>query len=166
MDKLKTIYLLTGSNLGEKSVNIQKAKALIELYVGPILKESAIYQTEAWGKRDQAVFLNQALKVATLLEPKILLKQVLEIESQIGRVRKIKWGERIIDIDILFYGKDIINYPNLSIPHPQLQLRNFVLVPLMEIAPNFVHPVLKKNITQLLELSTDDLKVFQTIKKN
>ena len=163
MDKHKTIYLLTGSNLGEKWVNIQKAKALIELYIGPVLKESAIYQTEAWGKTDQASFLNQALKIATLLDPKSLLQKILEIENQIGRVRKIKWGARIIDIDILFYENNIINYPDLSIPHPQLQLRNFVLVPLMEIAPTFVHPVLNKNIAQLLEQSTDKLKVFEAV---
>ncbi len=157
--EMKTIYLHTGSNLGNRIENLSQAVNYTSQKIGKILKLSSIYETEPWGVSDQPLFYNQALKILTDLSPSALLNEILELEKIIGRIRKRKWGERIIDIDILFYESTIVNTPSLIIPHQYLHKRNFVLVPLMEIAPNLVHPIFKKTIQELYNSSNDTLVV-------
>ncbi len=152
-------YLLLGSNLGNRRKYIASAISEIEAKLGSISQRSSIYQTASWGKHDQPDFLNQVIELKTSLKPKDLLSAVLSIEAGLGRKRVEKWGSRIIDIDILLYEDQIVNEPELSIPHPYLAFRRFCLMPLCEIAPEFIHPVLKKNIQELLLELSDDLFV-------
>ena len=159
MSQLNKTFLHTGSNLGDKAQNLATARDLIEAQIGPILKASCVYNTKAWGITDQPDFLNQALEVETKLSPIDLLDTILSIEQEMGRKREIKWGERLIDIDILFYNEDIIDQPRLTIPHPYLHYRNFVLVPMFEIAPDLRHPLLKQTISELYANSNDELIV-------
>ena len=156
---MERVYLATGSNMGDKAANLAKALELIELYVGNLVQASSIYRTAAWGKEDQADFLNQVMAIDTHLAPEALLLAVMEIEQQMGRERRVRWGERLIDIDILFYGTMISHSQRLTIPHPFIQERNFVLQPLLEIAPDFVHPLLQKNIRELAAACPDPLAV-------
>ena len=153
------IYLLLGSNLGERMAILAAAQTQLEQSVGLIKASSSLYETEAWGKTDQPPFLNQVLEIATELSATELLKELLNVEQKLGRKREEKWGPRTVDIDILYYGEQIINSLELSLPHPQLHLRRFTLVPLCEIAPLFVHPVFKKNNLQLLQECPDQLQV-------
>ncbi len=152
-------YLLTGGNMGNRQENLATANESIEQQCGDIINASSLYETAAWGKNDQPSFLNQVLEIQTSLSPRQLLKKILYIEKQIGRVRKEKYGPRVIDIDILLFNDEIYNYPSLKIPHPELQNRRFALVPLAEIAPENVHPVFKKTITELLAICPDKLTV-------
>ena len=152
-------YLLIGGNLGNRQKNLEKAKELIVANAGQVGKTSSLYETEAWGMRDQPAFLNQVLFLFTKLDPRQLLSTILDIEHQMGRERTQKFGPRAIDIDILFYNDAIIDEPGLTIPHPQLHLRKFTLEPLYEIAPSFIHPVLNKSISDLLEDCPDPLAV-------
>lgn len=152
-------YLLIGGNLGERQQNLRKARTLLGEKAGEIVQGSSLYETAAWGIREQASFLNQALLLHTELAPQDLLQVVLSIETLMGRVRQEKFGPRIIDIDILFYNHDVINEPGLMIPHPAMQERRFVLVPLDEIAADYLHPVLQLTVHQLLEQCTDPLEV-------
>jgi 2-amino-4-hydroxy-6-hydroxymethyldihydropteridine pyrophosphokinase len=154
---MNTAYLLIGGNMGERERYLERARNLIAERCGELKSISSIYETAAWGKTDQPMFLNQAIEILTPLEPMKLLQQVLEIEKQLGRARREKYGPRNIDIDIIFYNKEIHNDSLLIIPHPALQYRRFALEPLNEIAPNFVHPVLKKTIAELLEKCPDNL---------
>ncbi len=156
---MNTAYLLTGGNMGNRKRNLSQAHKLITELCGNISTASSIYETAAWGKTDQPSFLNQALQIKTTLEPEALLKQILKIEKQIGRIREEKYGPRIIDIDILFYNDEIHKYPQLTLPHPEIQNRRFVLVPMAEIAPAFIHPVFKKTIAELLNNCPDKLEV-------
>lgn len=156
---MERVYLATGSNIGDKAANLAKALEWIELYVGDLVQMSSIYRTAAWGKEDQPDFLNQVMAVDTNLEAETLLLSVMEIESKMGRERRIRWGERLIDIDILFYGHLVSHSQRLTIPHPFIQERNFVLQPLLEIAPDFLHPVLQKTIRELAAASPDPLAV-------
>ena len=151
-------YLGTGSNLGERSANLERAIELIGQQVGRVLKVSSVYQTEAWGITDQPEFLNQALLVETILQPEQVLDAILSIERQMGRIRDRKWAERLIDIDLLFYDDQILVRPRLIVPHPFIAARNFVLAPLCEIAPEFRHPVLGLTIKSLLQISPDPLR--------
>lgn len=157
--QMERVYLATGSNIGDKSAHLAKALELIEGYVGDIVQVSGVYRTAAWGIEDQPEFLNQAMAVDSNLEPETLLLAVMDIERQMGRERRIRWGERLIDIDILFYGNLISQSQRLTIPHPFIQERNFVLQPLLEIAPDFCHPVLQKSIRELAAACPDPLKV-------
>jgi 2-amino-4-hydroxy-6-hydroxymethyldihydropteridine diphosphokinase len=125
-----------------------------------------VYETAAWGKTDQAAFLNQALLLTTELSARELITTVLSVEEQMGRHRTERFGPRVIDIDIMFYNEDIINEPHLTVPHPQMQNRLFVLIPLNELAPLFVHPVLKKTIEQLLAECKDELAVTKFTPEN
>ena len=143
------VFLLLGSNMGEREMFLQLAVEAIAEQVGAVTKQSNVHETLAWGKTDEPNYLNQVLLVETTLDAQLLLKTVLGIEKHLGRERKEKWGSRTIDIDILFYGNEIIDEPDLIIPHPYLHLRKFTLQPLSIIAPNFIHPVLKQTIVQL-----------------
>lgn len=152
-------YLLTGGNLGNRRENLEKAATLINKECGEIFACSSVYETSAWGNTDQPAFYNQAIAVQTTLTARQLMRKVLKIEKIMGRIRKEKYGPRIIDIDILFYDNEIHNYPLLKLPHPELPNRRFALAPLSEIAPDLMHPVLKKNINELLLTCSDNLDV-------
>lgn len=155
----KQTFLATGSNLGNRLENLRKAEQLITEKIGVVEKASHVYVTQAWGVQEQPDYLNQVFEVATHLSPEEVLAQIEQIELQMGRKRQKKWGERLIDIDILFYEQAIIQTENLTIPHPFLHERNFVLIPLAEIAPKLVHPILNQSIAQLLMFSKDKLDV-------
>ena len=152
------IFLLTGSNLGNRLEFLQTAKTELRKRVGNLIQESSIYETAAWGKTDQADFLNQVLELETELKPEEILEINQEIEKAAGRNRKEKWGARELDIDILFYEDLVLNQPDLIIPHPQLQNRRFTLMPLAEIAPDFMHPVFRKTVAELLKSCPDKLE--------
>jgi len=152
-------YLLTGGNEGDSHRYLQQALTNIELICGQILQVSSVYQTAPWGKKDQPDFLNQVILVNTILDPHALLTAILGIEEKSGRIRTVKNAPRTIDIDILFYNELVLEEPGLSIPHPRIAERRFVLEPLNEISPGLVHPVLGKTISRLLLECTDDLTV-------
>lgn len=156
---MHSTYLLLGSNLGDSRNYIAIALSEIEAKLGVIVKKSSLYQTASWGKHDQPDFLNQVIELKTKLNPQDLLSGILSVEAFIGRKRLEKWGSRIIDIDILLYEDMIIEKTDLSIPHPYLAFRRFCLMPLCEIAPEFIHPCLGKNIQELLLELSDDLFV-------
>jgi 2-amino-4-hydroxy-6-hydroxymethyldihydropteridine diphosphokinase len=154
------VYLLLGSNMGARLQLLETAIKNIDLKIGEVVEKSSIYETAAWGKTDQPGFLNIAIAVNTLLRPLEVLTRALDIESQLGRIREEKWGARLIDIDIIFYGNDIVNIPDqLQIPHPEMHKRKFVLEPLVEIAPDLQHPILNKSLSELLLELSDDLEV-------
>lgn len=152
-------YLLIGGNEGDRLLHMQQARANIELICGALEQVSSLYVTAAWGKTDQADFLNQALLINTAMDPHALLISILSIEERMGRKRTVKNAPRIIDIDILFYNRLIMADTDLIIPHPRIPERRFVLEPLAEIAPGFIHPESGKTIRQLLRECTDTLAV-------
>jgi 2-amino-4-hydroxy-6-hydroxymethyldihydropteridine diphosphokinase len=156
---MNDIYLLTGGNMGDRLYNLEIAEAMIERTAGPIIKRSSIYETAAWGFTEQNAFLNQVLCITSHLNAVELLQQLLSIELELGRKRVQKMGPRGIDIDILFYGQQIISTPDLVVPHPRIAERRFVLTPLNEIAPDFIHPVYQKTVQQLLKICADPLEV-------
>ena len=156
---MRTAYLLIGGNLGNRKENLAKAVSLINEQCGSLTRSSSIYETEAWGNTDQPSFLNQALEISTSLTARLLMRRVLRIEEEMGRIRKEKLGPRIIDIDILLFENEIHDLRFLKIPHPEMQNRRFVLVPLAEINSTLQHPVLKKTIAELLEECPDNLEV-------
>ena len=155
-------YLLIGGNEGDRVAALAAARTHIEATAGPIRNASSLYETAPWGKTDQADFLNQALQVETLLDAPALMDMLLEIEAQLGRARTEKYGSRIIDIDILFFNDAIIRQPRLVIPHPEIQNRRFVLTPMEEIAPFYIHPVLGVSVRELLLTCKDPLVVTKT----
>lgn len=150
-------YLLIGGNMGDRLANLANAKEAIQEQVGVIKNVSAIYETAAWGLEEQPSFLNQALLLETDFEALDLLNRLLKIEIQMGRIRNMPLGPRTIDLDIIFFNDQIIESDKLTIPHPQMQKRNFVLTPLNEIAPELIHPIFNKTINQLLIECTDTL---------
>ncbi|MCC7402103.1 MAG: 2-amino-4-hydroxy-6-hydroxymethyldihydropteridine diphosphokinase [Chitinophagaceae bacterium] len=152
-------YLLTGTNLGDRLKNIMNAAQNIQDQCGTIALRSSIYKTAAWGNTDQPDFLNQVLELNTALTARHLLKHLQQIEQQMGRIRTEKYGPRIIDIDILFFNDAHYRLGFLKIPHPEIQNRRFVLVPMTEIAPMLFHPVLKKTMSELLKDCSDQLEV-------
>lgn len=158
---MNTAYLLIGGNLGNREENLATARYLTGKHCGKIVNQSSVYETAAWGNTDQPSFLNQALEIETELNARQLLRRVLKLEKMMGRLRIEKLGPRIIDIDILFFNDEIYDIPFLKLPHPEMQYRRFALVPLAEIAGARVHPVLNKNIFQLLEECPDTLEVKQ-----
>jgi 2-amino-4-hydroxy-6-hydroxymethyldihydropteridine diphosphokinase len=156
---MHTIYLLLGSNMGNSNEQLLIAREYIKIDIGKIITTSSLYSTAAWGNTKQADFLNQVLIIETTLAGNKVLKSILSIEKKMGRVRTIKNAPRIIDIDILFFNSDIVHLKNLTVPHPEIQNRRFVLTPLAELSANFVHPILKKTIHQLLIACKDSLNV-------
>jgi 2-amino-4-hydroxy-6-hydroxymethyldihydropteridine diphosphokinase len=152
-------YILIGSNLGDRHQSIKKATELILLEGNHFIDASMIYETEPWGPVEQPSFLNQVIKIRTQMKPEQLMHSLLQIEIKMGRIRNEKMGARMIDLDILFY--DDINHKSdtVTIPHPLLHERRFVLTPLNEIATSFVHPVLKESINTLLHQCKDLLSV-------
>lgn len=155
---MDNVYLLIGGNLGNRVENLENALKLIGSRAGLIVRSSSIYETAAWGITDQKSFLNQAVELNTSLPAAELLVKLLEIERELGRIRREKNGPRLIDIDILFYGNEIISTPRLTVPHPLLQERRFALAPMNNINPNYVHPVFNKSVKQLLNECNDPLK--------
>jgi 2-amino-4-hydroxy-6-hydroxymethyldihydropteridine diphosphokinase len=155
----KQAYLLIGGNIGDRQKYLRDATLMINTVVGEVTRTSSIYETAAWGLEDQSFFLNQVLEVTTSLEPADLLSAILNIEEQMGRKRSIKFGPRTIDIDILFYNQKVVKSEKLTIPHPEIQNRKFALVPMNEIAPGLIHPVMNKTISELLGACTDPLDV-------
>lgn len=150
MDREK-IYVALGTNIGNKQENLQKALALMNDEGIKVIKTSSWYITEPYGFIDQDVFLNGVAEVAFSGEAAQLLNKLLQIEKKMMRVRKIHWGPRIIDLDIILFGQKIINEPGLTIPHSDMHNRDFVLRPFVEIAPEAVHPVFQKTIKQLFD---------------
>ncbi|RRN77144.1 2-amino-4-hydroxy-6-hydroxymethyldihydropteridine diphosphokinase [Pseudoxanthomonas sp. SGD-10] len=154
-----TVYLGLGSNLGDRKEMLNRAINLIAEEIGPIKQESAIYETAPWGNTEQPAFLNQVVKIVTKLLPLEVLAQIDQIEKQLKRRKQQHWGTRTIDIDILFYENEIVNLDNLIIPHKYIAERNFVLVPLNEIASTLIHPVLKETINSLYQKCSDNLPI-------
>lgn len=154
-------YLLIGGNIGNRMANLQAATSAITQQCGAVKGFSSIFETAAWGLETQPSFLNQALEIHTLLSPQDLLSCLLQIEKSLGRERGEKYGPRLIDIDILLYNDAVIEEEGLTVPHPQMHVRRFVLQPLAEIAGTKLHPVLQQTISQLLQQCPDSLSVHK-----
>jgi 2-amino-4-hydroxy-6-hydroxymethyldihydropteridine diphosphokinase len=154
------VYLALGTNLGDRAGNLRAAMAALPPHV-TVTKKSPVYETQPWGMADQPAFLNMVLRGKTQLAPMELLKYLKDLETRLGRRPSIRYGPRIIDIDMLFYDDVILKTPKLTIPHPDLHERAFVLVPLADLAPGLVHPVIGKTIRQLLaEVDTTGVEKY------
>jgi len=156
---MNNVFLLLGSNLGDRRLLLQTAVTKIAERVGPVSEQSALYETQSWGKTGEPDYLNQVVFLKTQLSANKVLNEILEIETSMGRIRDEKWGSRLIDIDILFYNNEVIKQNDLEVPHPNLHNRRFTLEPLVEIAPELVHPLLNKTMLELKKDLTDDLLV-------
>ena len=156
---MNTIYLLLGSNMGNSKQQLLTAIDNIQSEIGAIIHKSSLYSTQAWGNTNQPDFLNQVIVVETKHTAIQTIKNILGIEEEMGRLRTKKNAPRIIDIDILFFNKEIIAEKILTVPHAEIQNRRFVLIPLNELSPNFKHPVIKKTLHQLLVNCSDTLDV-------
>ncbi len=161
---MSIVFLGLGSNLGDKNLNLNQAIQLIGMEAGEILNISSFYESLSWGFESGNIFLNAVVVISTELTPLDLLNETQRIERKIGRKEKTKKGyaDRVIDVDILFYDNQLINLPQLTIPHPHVHKRDFVLMPLSEIAPELVHPVLKKTMKQLCAEITDETTVLKS----
>jgi 2-amino-4-hydroxy-6-hydroxymethyldihydropteridine diphosphokinase len=153
------VYLLLGSNLGNRKLFMQKAIAMVESEIAPVVKASSVYETQSWGKTNAPDYLNQVIQLQTDLPAGVILQKILEIELALGRKREEKWGSRTIDIDILFYGDELIEEEGLTIPHPEMHKRRFTLEPMSEVNKNFKHPGCEKTILQLKNELGDHLIV-------
>ncbi len=157
---MKQLFLLIGSNLGDRKAYLEKAINLIDFRVATIVQQSTIYETAPWGNTDQPHFLNQVLLLKSNIHPEELLSVCKNIEKCIGRVVNERWGPRIIDIDILLYGDMVYQSAVLQIPHPMMQERMFTMVPLAEIAPDFLHPALGESMQSLRDKCADTMPTF------
>jgi 2-amino-4-hydroxy-6-hydroxymethyldihydropteridine diphosphokinase len=155
-----TYHLILGSNLGNRPQQLVDGKKLLSENAGILTGESKIYETQPWGFEDQPWFLNQVVELESELEPLSLLDLLKVTEKELGRVPGEKWHARHIDIDILLCGSMILENEGLKLPHPHLHERNFVLIPLMDLVPLFMHPVLKKTIEELYLESRDIGEVY------
>ncbi len=156
----ENVFLGLGSNVGNRAAYLKKSADAIAGHKGiKLIKISSIYETEPWGIRDQESFLNNVLKIETDLTPSELLKFLKATEQSVGRTKRGKWLEREIDIDILFFGDLVYQSENLTVPHKEIQNRKFVLVPMNEIAPEFMHPVMMKTMKKMLTDTRDKSKV-------
>jgi len=162
---MNQVFLGLGTNVGDRMFQINEALAQLSAVLGQVSTQSSIYATQAWGLTEQDDFLNAVVQIETPLNVEDVLQQIQSIEQSMGRDRSIKWGPRTIDIDILFFNDEIIEKENLTVPHPLLQERLFVLQPMAEIAPNYVHPKLGVSIDALIEICPDQLKVQAVIPK-
>ena len=156
---MEEVVLLIGGNLGDREGLINQALEKLEHYF-PIHKKSSIYETEAWGGSSSGNYLNMALSVMTGRSPEEVLNIAQQVESELGRTREVKWGDRTMDIDIIYFGSRIIQSKRLKIPHPLMAERKFVLLPLVEILPDFVHPKLKMSNRELLVQCPDNSSVM------
>ena len=152
---MNLVYLHLGSNIGDRGGFLQRARSYIQDEIGEIINSSKVYETSPWGVDNQEDYLNQALCVQTMFPAKDILSKALYIEKMMGRIRSVKWQAREIDIDILFFNNDIISTKDLEVPHPLLHKRLFVLQPLMDIAPIFIHPIYNQTIAEMLESCSD-----------
>jgi len=159
---MNVVFLGLGTNMGNRRKNLNDAVAGIREQIGKVVNISSVYETEPWGFKSESQFLNIVIKVETLLNPSAVLEAILRIELFLGRVRgENQYSSRIIDIDILFYEDQVIDSSDLKVPHPKLQERKFVLVPLCEIEPEMVHPVLKKTMVLLFKECEDKSEVMK-----
>jgi len=159
--QMNSVFFLLGANLGDRQKQLASALAEIRAGVGRIDGVSAIYESAAWGLAEQPRFLNQAVEVSTRLAALEILDAVQKIETDLGRIRTAKWGARTIDIDMLYFNTEIIEQARLTVPHPHIQDRRFALLPLNELAPDFVHPKQKKTHRVLLSECPDTLEVLR-----
>lgn len=148
---MATVYIGIGSNVGDRKANCIRAVDLMKESGMTVSRESSFYETEPWGVKEQPMFINMAVTAETDLSAQAVLSSLKRIEEKMGRQESVRWGPRCIDLDILFYDDEVISESNLRIPHPLLQEREFVLLPLCEIAPDKQHPVLLKTVRQLRE---------------
>ena len=161
------VYLSTGSNQGDRLMLLVEAAKYINKMVGRVEQFSQVVESEPWGFEAETTFYNQVLVVETALKPHEVLEQVLKIEQTLGRKRTGKgYSSRTIDIDILFSDADQINEPDLVVPHPELHKRRFVLLPLADLAPDLIHPVLKVTVTELLERLHDESRITAAVEKD
>ena len=152
---MNTVYLQLGSNIGERDSLLRDAMLFIQKEVRSVTKTSKIYESSPWGVDGQKNYLNQILMIESELSAQHVLAEVLNIEDKIGRKRIEKWGERLIDIDIIFYNHEIIETPKLCIPHKHMHERKFVLIPLNEIARDYIHPKYNMKVSELLQKCND-----------
>jgi len=148
---MATVYIGIGSNLGDRKKNCFRAIELLQEKGINVTKSSSLYETEPWGVKNQPRFINMAIEIETKLKPKKLLRILKDIEREMGRNESTKWSQRIIDLDILLFDNIVLNEDNLKIPHPLMHERDFVLIPLCEIAPHLKHPVLKLTVEELMQ---------------
>ena len=161
MGVVSGIYVLLGSNLGPRLDNLALARQYLSQEAGVLKAASDIYETEAWGVEDQPLFLNQVIELDTAISHEPLLQILQQIEQKIGKVKVGKWRERLIDIDLLYYGNRLVRTGVLTLPHPEIQNRRFTLAPLAELIPEEKHPVLLRTHIQLLRQTADPLKVWK-----
>jgi 2-amino-4-hydroxy-6-hydroxymethyldihydropteridine diphosphokinase len=163
LQRMNSAYLITGGNIGNRQEELAYAARLIQERCGIIIDRSSIYETAAWGKTDQESFFNQALVLETTLNARDLLHEILYIENLMGRDRVEKYGPRIIDIDIIFFNHQVIRENGLMIPHPEMAKRRFVLEPLNQVIPAYIHPIYYKTVSELLDQCEDTLPVKKII---